>query len=224
MYKLQISLVPTNQQLEQQLLSLPPPSINYFIMQQLLESQASTVPWCDGFYGWPFYAAPVYQGMAQEYQHPSHWQYRAPNSGPLAGRTGEHRPFYAAPVYQGMAQEYQHPSHWQYRAPSSGPLAGRTGEHRPFYAAPVYQGMAQEYQHPSHYRAPSSGPSRAGKHRIGFRKAETLYPNHYRHESSETVAEDRSTGIHPGHARIGANDNTRVGKVWRTPSKNPIDS
>jgi hypothetical protein len=185
MYKLQLSLVPTNQleQLEQQLelLSLPPPSVNYyFIMQQLLESQASTVPWCEGFYSWPFYAAPAYQGMAQEYQH-------------------------------------------QYRAPSSG--TSRMGEHRPFYAAPVYQGMAQEYQHPSqYYRAPSSGPRRTGKHRKGFRKAEAPNRNQLTHESSETVAEDRSTGIHPGHARIGANNNTRVGKVWRTPSKNPIDS
>jgi hypothetical protein len=34
------------------------------------------------------------------------------------------------------------------------------------------------------------------------------------HESSGTIAEDRSTGIHPSYARIGANDNAGAGKVW----------
>ena len=88
----------------------------------------------------------------------------------------------------------------------------------PFCAGPVYQGMAQQLQH--QYRAPSSGPSRNQRSR-GSRKAEALYLYNLIHESSGTIAEDRSTGIHPGHARIGANDNTRAGKVRRTPSRNP---
>jgi hypothetical protein len=92
----------------------------------------------------------------------------------------------------------------------------------PFSADPVYQGMAQE-QHPSpsHYRAPSLGPSRHQRRNKGFRKAETPYTNHYTHESSRTVARDHSTSNHPGHARIGAVDNTGVGKVWSIPSRNP---
>ena len=88
----------------------------------------------------------------------------------------------------------------------------------PFCAGPAYQGMDQQHQH--QYRAPCSGPSR-NQHSIGSRKAEALYLNKTTHESSGMIAEDRSTGIHPGHAPIGANDNTRAGKVRRTPSRNP---
>jgi hypothetical protein len=34
------------------------------------------------------------------------------------------------------------------------------------------------------------------------------------HESSQVIARDRYTGIHPGHARIGPSDNTGARKVW----------
>jgi hypothetical protein len=126
----------------------------------------------------------------------------------------------AGPDYQGMAQQYYHnhdqyPSHWQ----------------------PDYQGMAgmaQQYYHnhdqyPSHWqpeyraqRPPSSGPIRTSKQRSErFREAEAQYANHTTHESSGKVAKNRSTGTDPGMAWIGANNNPRVGKVWRTPSENP---
>ena len=114
----------------------PPPSVNPFVMQYLLELfQANTIPWCEDFYGLPFCAGPVYQGIDQQHQ----------------------------------------------------------------------------YQ----YRAPSPGPSR-NQHSRGSRKAEALYHYNNEHESSGMIAGDRSAGIHPGHARIGAIDNTGAGKVWRT--------
>ena len=87
-----------------------------------------------------------------------------------------------------------------------------------FCAGPVYQGMDQQHQH--QYRAPCSGPSRNQRSK-GSRKAEAPYLIKNTHESSGTIAEDRSTSIHPGHARIDVNDNARAGKVWRTPSRNP---
>ena len=147
MHKLQLSelaMDPRNHQRQ----PLPIPFVNPFVMQQLLESQANTMLWCEGFHGLPFCAGPVY-----------------------------------GPAYHGMA-------HWQ--------------------------------QHQHQYRIPSSGPSR-NQHSKGFRKAEALYKYHLLHELSGTIAEDRFTGIDPGYAWTGANDNTGVGKVWRTPSRNPIN-
>ena len=92
----------------------------------------------------------------------------------------------------------------------------------PFYAGPVYQGMAQ--QHPSHdyqYQAPISGPRRNQRQR---HQAGPRYNSRTIHESYGTVVENRSTGIDPGRAWIDANKNTGDGKVWRTPSKNPLKS
>ena len=143
MHKFQLSkstMDPTNQRQQ----PLPPPLyvVNPFVMMQhLLELQANTIPWYEGFYSSPFCAGPVYQGM-----------------------------------------------------------------------------MDQQLQH--QYRAPCSGPGRNQRSR-GSRKAEALYLYRNSHESSGTIAEDRSAGIHPGHAPIGANDNTRAVKVRRTPSRNP---
>ena len=111
-----------------------PPSLNPFVMQQLLDSQANTIPWCEGCYSLLFCTGPVY-----------HWQ--------------------------GVAQQHQH----QYRAPSSGPSRNQRGKES--------------------------------------RKAEAQYLINLKHESSRTIAGDRSTGTHPGHARIGANDKTGTGKV-----------
>jgi hypothetical protein len=125
--------------------SAPPPSNPFdFMMQQLLELQA-TMPWREGFYGMPFCAGPIYQGMGQQLEN-------------------QHQ-------YQAAIQ-----------APSSG----------------------------------SSGPSRSQRKK-GPRKAKAPYHYNKSHESSGTIAGDRSTGTHPGHARIGASDNTGAGKVWRTP-------
>ena len=92
----------------------------------------------------------------------------------------------------------------------------------PSYAGPADQGMAptQQIQHQYYHRAPTSGPRR--NQRGGFREAEPLHPNQFLYESSRTVADGRSTGIDPGNAWINSNDNPRVRKVWRTPSKNPL--
>ena len=58
----------------------PPPFVNLFmIMLQLLELQASTIPWCGNFDGLPFHVGPVYQGMPPQ-QHRR--QYRVLSSGP----------------------------------------------------------------------------------------------------------------------------------------------
>jgi hypothetical protein len=84
-----------------------------------------------------------------------------------------------------------------------------------FYAGSLYQGMAQ--QHQQLYRTPSSGPRR-NQRRKGSRKTEAPYHYNSKHEPSETIAGDCSTGTNPGYAQIGAYDNTRTGKVWRTPS------
>ena len=134
MHKFQLSkLVYLDPRNQRQPLPMPA-SVNLFVMQQLLESQANIIPWYEGLYGLTFCACPVYQET----------------------------------------------DHWQ--------------------------------QHQHQYQAPSSGPSR-NQHRKGFRKAEAQHQYHILHESSGTIAEDRSTGIHPGHAWIGANDNTGIGKV-----------
>ena len=90
-------------------------------------------------------------------------------------------------------------------------------------AVPIgYQGMApsQQYQQ-DQYQERSSGPSR-NQNRNGHHKAETLYSNHLAHESSGTVLHDGFTGFNLGNPRIDANDRSGKGKVWRTPSKNPL--
>ena len=88
----------------------------------------------------------------------------------------------------------------------------------PFDIGPAYQGMARRHHH--QYRAPRSGPS-CNRRRKRFRKAGTQPCYNKLHESSGTISYDRSTGIHPGHAQVGASDNTGSRKVWRTPPRNP---
>ena len=91
-----------------------------------------------------------------------------------------------------------------------------------FFAGPVNQGMMMvqqpQGQYPSYY--PSWGPSRHQRW-IGSHEAEALYPYNISHELSGTITRDRSTGNHPGMARIDANNNAGAEKVWRTPSRNP---
>jgi len=90
----------------------------------------------------------------------------------------------------------------------------------PFCVGPVYQGIAQQHQHQHQHRPPNSGPSR-NQHSKGRRKTEARYPNHYKHESSGTIAGDHSSGIHPGIASMDAVNNTGAGGAWRPPSRNP---
>ena len=70
----------------------------------------------------------------------------------------------------------------------------------------------------------SPGPTRSrNQNRIGFHEAETLYRHHFKHASSGTISVDGYSGAHPGHAWIGTENDTGVGKVQRTPVKEPID-
>ena len=67
---------------------------------------------------------------------------------------------------------------------------------------------------------PVNAPPWASQHKIWrFRTAEPQ-PSQYIPELSGSVVNDQSTGIDQGVAWIDASDNTRAGKVWRTPSKN----
>ena len=89
----------------------------------------------------------------------------------------------------------------------------------------VHQGMqvdAEHWENEDQYRAPKSGPSPSRNQRKRFRKAEAPSLHHSEHESPGTMAEDRSTGIDPSMAWISAKDDAGVGKVWRTPSENPL--
>ena len=89
---------------------------------------------------------------------------------------------------------------------------------------PVYQapGMAPN-QLPSaqQYQPPSFRPSR-NRLKETSRKAEHPTPNHKLHESNGAVFYDRSTGVDLGIAQIDASNNPGTGKVWITPSKEPL--
>ena len=66
-------------------------------------------------------------------------------------------------------------------------------------------------------RPPNSGPTRNQRRMNGSRKAEPQTLNQHLHESSGTALNDRSNGV-----GIDANNNSGIGKVWRTPPKNPF--
>ena len=120
-------------------------------------------------------------------------------------------PFRAAPVYSMGKQHRKH-----YLSQSQRSCPGRI----PFTSGSVYP-RSQQYpnqRYPSRRRAPRSGAKRNRHQR--YRKAEPPTQYHLIHESSVSVANDRFIGIDPGHAWIGSSNNTRVGKVWRTPSEN----
>ena len=88
----------------------------------------------------------------------------------------------------------------------------------PFWSDTLYQ-----HQHQYWHRAPSSGPNRHQHGRRFLSRTEPQPSYNRTYESSGTIEGDRSTGIRPCHAWIaGANFNTVVGEVWRTPSKNPF--
>ena len=88
-------------------------------------------------------------------------------------------------------------------------LAPGASSHHPRYSNP--------YDGPYQHQPPNSGPSR-NRRKKGARKAETRYPYQMIHESSGTANYGPSTGIDSGHPWIEANNNPRIGKVWRTPS------
>ena len=85
----------------------------------------------------------------------------------------------------------------------------------PFIAGPLYP-MGQHTNHQYQNRS-QAGPRRNQRKR--HRKAEP-HTQYHKHESSGTVVKDRSTGVDPGMARISTSNETRAGKVWRTPSEN----
>ena len=91
-----------------------------------------------------------------------------------------------------------------------------------FYGSPFCAGPQdmpvphwQQWQHQYHDQPPSSGPSRtwakaAKQQRRAFRKAGVPYSSQKAGASSGTVGGDRSNN----------NTRNRIGKVWRTSSKN----
>ena len=88
-----------------------------------------------------------------------------------------------------------------------------------FYGSPFCAGPQdmpvphwQQWQHQYHDQPPSSGPSRtrAKQQKRAFRKAGVPYSSQKAGASSGTVGGDRSNN----------NTRNRIGKVWRTPSKN----
>ena len=106
-------------------------------------------------------------------------------------------PFDAGPVYQGTALNRQIP-----------------------YTGPVYP-MAPNQQPHNQYQPPTSGPS-LKQRRKEARKAVHPYANHVTMNRQVQSPMDRSTGSNPGMARNDASNNTGIGKVWKTPSKNPF--
>ena len=60
------------------------------------------------------------------------------------------------------------------------------------------------------------------QHRTGRTQAEAPHNYPFKREFLWAVVEDGATGIHLGQAWKGANNNPRGGKVWRSPSKNPL--
>ena len=91
-------------------------------------------------------------------------------------------------------------------------------------AVPQSVPAASEQTTYPYQEAPSlAGPSRNQRKLERFRKAEPSHNNHS-YKSPGTMAEDCSTGADTGHAWIGANnsDDAGIGKVWRTPTKNPL--
>ena len=85
----------------------------------------------------------------------------------------------------------------------------------------LYQHQHQYSSWP-YYRAPSLGPNRHQHGRRFLSRTEPQISYNKKRESSGTIEGDRSTGIRPCYAWIGAHFNTVVGEVWRIPSKNPF--
>ena len=119
---------------------------------------------------------------------------------------------------------YQHTSGWVRPQPGPPPLHPHT--HFQYAAIPVaygppilyyWQGMLRQYWpffylpvSPSHWHSqsesqPEYGPGVHGR----------ILPTTPILESSATVG-DRSVGAGPGHVRISAINNSRIGEVWRT--------
>ena len=91
-----------------------------------------------------------------------------------------------------------------------------------FFAGTRMAGTSSRHpQHSNQYQPPNSGPSR-NRLKKEARKAEAPYSYHIIHELSGTANYGPSTGIDSGHPWIDANNNPRIGKVWRTPSMTPL--
>ena len=131
---------------------------------------------------------------------------------PLIKHGYDTMPSRAAPVFQ-MGKQHRN-QHYLSQTKWSSP--GRM----PFTAGPVYPMPAgkQYLNHSYRSQAPRPGARRNRSKR--YCKAESQSRKHNPHESSGSVVNDGSTGIDSGHAWIGSSNNTRVGKVWRTPSEN----
>ena len=89
-------------------------------------------------------------------------------------------------------------------------------------SSPVVNPAPCHHPNSFQHRPPNSRPSRNRRRKKGSRKAEPQNLYQLLHESMGTVFCDRSTGINRCHGPIDARNNPRIGKVWRTPPKNPF--
>jgi hypothetical protein len=237
MYRLQLSL--TGRQNQQPFLPPPQPFINPWDMQQpgyntMRFGAGPLTVYPEGYNTMPFSANPTTRIYPM-----GHWQQQR-----NLWQQGYNTPFTgsAVPTYP-MGQHHRNRNYYQnqvpqaYNAPFSvGPTypMGPIHQHRnrnhqnqvprghaaPFRAGPLYP-RGQQYtnqQYQTRSQAPSSGPRRNRRKR--HRKTEPQTKYHTIHESSGSVVNGRSTGVDPGITRIGASNETRAGKVWRTPSEN----
>ena len=133
-----------------------------------------------------------------------HWR-------PLIKQEYDTMPSRATPV---LPMGKQHRYHYLSQTKRSYP------ERMLFTAGPVYpMPVGKQYPNqPFRSQAPRPGARRNRSKR--YCKAEPQTNKSNPHELSGSVVNDRSTGIDPGIAWIGSSNNTRVGKVWRTPSEN----
>ncbi|KAF8804368.1 hypothetical protein BYT27DRAFT_7194531 [Phlegmacium glaucopus] len=87
----------------------------------------------------------------------------------------------------------------------------------PFQHGPTSQGPVQQMGHQHQYHRPNPGPIPQYHSRHTMTEASTRH--NMTHISSGMIASDRSTGTYPVHARMGAYNDTGMGRA-RSPSRN----
>ena len=84
----------------------------------------------------------------------------------------------------------------------------------------LFQGMSpNHWQHLQNQYHPPPKPKRRKK-----RSRKPVHPhlNNHKPESPGAIYYDRSTGVYRTYSPNDASHNTRIGKVWETPTKKPI--
>ena len=119
-----------------------------------------------------------------------------------------------------------HGGHWQ--SYHGGPPGTSFYSTSSFYSTPprpVYQGTSPNHsgwQHTPNQYQPPPKPKRQLERKKWSRKAVHPHPYNAKPESSGAIYYDRSTGVYRTYSPNDANNNTRIAKVWETPTKKPI--